>query len=292
MPFIQRRAPSASRRGVTLLELCVAIVVLSLVGGAVTAAWLGIRSAMYALGGTEHARSTLRQAGAALRAELRGVAAVDLIAAADTALELWQPVAASVVCRVDGTVLVLPPRAAASPLATWRTDARPGDRALVHRAASDDWASVAVLDASVRAGAGRCPADGALVAVTDAARPQPALALAGLPAGVEVGAPVHVVRRARWSLYRGGDGHWQLGRRDCTGPAPAPCATVQPVAGPLLRAAPAPAAAGLTVAVHDAAGAPVAVGDPRAALLRIVLRAERGAAVESLGVSVALRGGG
>lgn len=284
-----RCAPSP-RRGATLLELCVVLVVLSLVGGTVTAAWLGLRSAVLALDNAEHARATLRQAGAALRAELRGAAAADLVVAADTALELWQPVGTSVVCRVDGTTVVLPPATAPWPLAAWRADPRPGDRALLRQAASDRWAHAAVVAVRERHGADRCRAADALVPAALAGRPQPALALAALPAGVGVGAPVYLVRRVRWSLYRGGDGAWQLGRRDCEGVPPGRCATVQPVAGPLLGAAASPAA-GLTVTLHDPAGVPVAAADPRAALLRLMLRAERGAGVESLAVSVALRGG-
>ena len=67
------------------------------------------------------------------------------------------------------------------------------------------------------------------------------------PVAFQVGTPIRVTRRTRYSLYRAGDGDWYLGRRTM---GPAGWDVAQPVAGPLSSAGD----RGLRIVVRDRRG--------------------------------------
>jgi hypothetical protein len=121
-------------------------------------------------------------------------------------------------------------------------------------AGDDVWRERAVVAAGTGAGVcatGAFASGGVAGGVAGGARWRLVLAGPALPATVGAGAPVRVVRRRRYTLYRGGDGAWWLGMRewDADG-APA----VQPLAGPFASID----SGGLRATVRDAAGAVVA----------------------------------
>ena len=147
----------------------------------------------------------------------------------------------------------------------------PGDSIWIHdaasdtAAASDPWHAHAVVSTTTVRGS-CAPADGDQVTMVRAViRP-------GLRAVPEVHAPARVFRRARYALYRAGDGRWYLGFSDCLPGARAPaCAPMQPVAGPYLPDAGAASArrGGLQFEYLDSGGAPT---DDPAAVAIIVVR--------------------
>ena len=270
------------RRGVTLLELCLVIVLLGIVGGAVASVWLRGQRALARAALDVRAGATLRHAAAALAGELRSAPAADLLVAADSAVELLAPIGAGVVCAVDGRAIVVAADRAGddAPLAQWSAAPRAGDVVHVHRgrriAGASPWAAATVVAASAVRGAAGCPSPHG--GHEPAGLAQWRLELHALPAGVAAGAWLRVGRRARWSHYRAGDGRWQLGRRDCPDPS-APCEAAQPVAGPL-RPPGRDGAGGLHVATRDSLGRPtVAAAD--VALVGIVLRAPGPSRVEA-----------
>jgi hypothetical protein len=107
-----------------------------------------------------------------------------------------------------------------------------------------------------------------------------------LPVSVSIrrGSPVRFVRRARYDVYRGGDGKWYLGYRRCA----AGCAPVQPVSGPYETAVGPP----ITFRYYTRGGSQLAGHGPTTdvARIEIVSRARYGRPIYLPGFSVPLVG--
>jgi len=255
----------------TLAELLVAAVVGGVVSTAAVVTAVRVRRASAVEGERALARAQLAQAAAVLAAELRGVApgpgsadGGDLAEASDSAVDVRAGVGASVACVVTATGGGSSVDLAAGGVGVgwWSAPPRAGDVALVHDpsalpgAADDVWHERTVAAATT--GAGVCTT-GAFAPLGAGAGTRWRLALAGaaLPSTVGAGAPVRVLRRRRYALYRAGDGLWYLGMREWDGAGPS---GVQPLAGPF----DALVAGGMRVVARDAAGAVVAPGSPAA----------------------------
>ena len=265
------------RRGWTLVELCLVLVLLALVGGLVAGVWMRGQRALARTAFDLRAGAALRHAAASLVAELRSASSADPLMVADSAVDFVTPLGAAVVCAVDGRALLLPADRPADEalLAQWASPPQAGDLVHAYRGTglspAPAWAGAVVTVASESRGAAACPS--AVGGVEPAGLTQLRLELDGLPAGVRPGAWVRIGRRVRYSLYRGGDGAWQLGRRECAAPAGG-CAGVQPVAGPLHPYAADAGGTGLHAASYDARLIALPAGEaPGAALVRLALRA-------------------
>jgi hypothetical protein len=268
-----------ARRGAGLAEMIVALTLSTIVAsaavGALTAAERYTRRAR----AKWDARRVLREAESVLASELRAAAADSVRVRGDTAVDLAGLVGVSVVCVSSGSVLVLPPDAAASggPYSSWRASPEAGDViAVFDTAAGGAWRSAVVDTATTRTdGAGCTPASGLLSSADVAARrPVTRVALrSSFVPPPAVGAPVRVERSGRYALTRGGDGSWSLSYRRCTGSA---CGTAQPVVGPFA----APSDSGLVFTnIASEARVEVAirtlstpVGRLESSVLRLVLR--------------------
>ena len=215
------------RRGTTLVELLVALVLAAVVATAVARS----RSTSHAAGtdalARADARRQLRAGAGAVLATLRGTAPAggDLLALADSALELRITLGASTLCAhapaaVDAppVAIVLAPAGAREGTAAWSDAPDAGDRLLVmaREPAPDATAAAPVGSARWRWHSATVADAGAPVRVACMGAAS-ALALrvplvAPLPAGVHVGAPVRLLRRGRWSVYKSGV-RWYLGWR-------------------------------------------------------------------------------
>ena len=281
-PAPATRVARGARRGVTLAELLVAAAVGGLVSTAAVVSAVRVRRAAAVGNARALAAAQLAQAAGVLAHELRGAApsagpddGADLIEATDSAVDVRATLGASVACAVTpagvGSAVDLAPAAAG--LAWWHAAPRAGDVALVHDpgvlpgAADDAWRERAVVSAD--ASAEVCVA-GPFASAAPPAAPRWRLALAGpaLPATVAAGAPVRVVRRRRYVLYRGGDGLWAFGVREWDGAA---LQAVQPIAGPFEP----PARGGMRAEVRDSSGAVVAAGGPGVTSVDVRLAAAR-----------------
>ncbi|HUO53065.1 MAG TPA: prepilin-type N-terminal cleavage/methylation domain-containing protein [Gemmatimonadaceae bacterium] len=244
------------RRGFSLVELIVAVVVACAIGAAVLESGVGQQRAFAAGARRAVARDAVRQAAAILSADLRALSPRDgdLYAIAPYQVEFRLLLGASVLCTIGAArdAAVLPPLPSASRLGltSWVAAPAAGDTLLVLDAASGAWARhVLTTD----------PAAGASCPVGSGFAETPAEAAAGwriafrppLAPTVRPGAPLRFVRRARYQLYRAADARWYLGFVDCLATRATPCAVVQPVAGPY-------DAGGLRFAYLDSAGAPAA----------------------------------
>ncbi|MGQ0714202.1 MAG: hypothetical protein ACT4PJ_10765 [Gemmatimonadaceae bacterium] len=307
-----RRAP-ASRPGITLPELMVVLVLLSLVVGGIMTVL--VRQQRFYSGTSEiiETKGSARNAIDMLSSELRALSTstrggapngVDIYSLSDSSIVFRSPFAATVVCTIDPTrtTITVPPQqmAARNGLTTFLSTPRAGDSLFVfdpgpQPGTNDDrWTRHSLARDP---GTGICPV--APIGLTQ----NPVEEAAGialdiapaLPPDVGIGSAIRFFRTTAYSLYRELDGSWYLGYSNCPGGA---CSAREPAAGPYLPYA-GGGRGGLAFAYFDSTG--VATLDPRAvARIDITARAQshsdldvahvRGRKYEdSLAVSVAVR---
>ena len=309
--LVQRPAHRAGRRGFTLPELLVAIVLF----GIVSAAVLKIVDRQQKFYGdvttVMSQRAQLRQATALMGTALRSISSIggDVIAISDSAVEVRAHIGSAIVCQIDGTTTIsVPPESLASgaKLSALTYGIVPGDIAFVYndsvtRGTEDDrWQQFDVVDSdadpSVCTGAPFTDASG------DAGKPRYRVTLTGdaISPYVQVGAPVRFARRVRFRLYQAGDGQWYLGIAAWNGGG---YGALSPVAGPYRSHATGTGAqSGFALRYYDEAGAEITgVADAaRIARIDVVARALSSKAVradglksgnyaDSLAVQIAIR---
>jgi type II secretory pathway pseudopilin PulG len=305
------RAPTL-RRGITLLELMVVIVLLSLVVGGIMSVL--IKQQRFYTGTSEiiETKGSARSAIDILSSELRALSTatrggapngVDIYALSDSSIVFRSPFGAAVVCTVDPTRtrVTVPPAQMASrnALTTFLAAPRAGDSLFVfdpgaQPGTNDDlWIRVALR---ADPGTGICPMAPAgltATAVEEAAGISLELTQP-LPPNVGIGSAIRFFRTTAYSLYQETDGSWYLGYSNCPGGA---CSQREPAAGPYVPYA-AGGLGGLAFNYFDSTG--VATLDPRAvARIDIMARAQsysdidvahvRGKYADSLAVSIAVR---
>jgi prepilin-type N-terminal cleavage/methylation domain-containing protein len=218
------------RRGVTLAELLVALTLAAIVLGTATSSLLRQQRTAGSLGNSAAWEAQLRAATGAVAVELSALTAAsgDLVAgeARDTALELRGFVTQGVACgdAAGAVVFADDPDEASS-----ASEVRAGDSLWWNGGSAGDmeWhgSRVTSLDNVVLP----CPLSGAAPRAVVRLR-------AATSDTIRIGAPLRVTRPVRYSLYRSGDGSWQLGLREWAEESrrlPPP----QPIAGPFaLRA--------------------------------------------------------
>ena len=238
---------TSGRRGFSLVELIVAVLVASVIGTALVVT-LRNQERFYS-SATEIVglRSQLRDAGDVLVSDIRGaaVARYGLQLMTDTAAEFFATLGSSIICvSPGGRTLFLPPATLSSGTVLTSLLASPdtGDLALIYSMPGGNpdsarWVESRISSFASRSLATSCPASSGFTSSMDAAAGRTGFALT-LPvapsAGIRKGAPVRFLRRGRYSLYRSSDGDWYLGYRRCNAIGRSVCTTVQPVSGPYL----------------------------------------------------------
>ena len=282
----------ARRRGSSLIELTVVIVLLAVIGTATLGVVVHQERFYREQASAIDSRATVRDAASLLQSELRALTPADgdLYAIGPGAVDFRATLAQSVICTISPsrTQITIPPEhlAAGAPLTWLGTQPEQGDTLLVLTARSalgDAWDRHVLTSAP--ASGGSCPTSSGLT--TSLAEASAALTLslsAPLDTAIAAGALVRVVRRARYELYRASDSRWYLGYLDCLSSRATPCNTVQPAAGPF-------APAGMRLSYLDRGGAPTA--DPwRVARIDVLAIAERRSSptvLDSLATTIALR---
>lgn len=248
-----------ARRAFSLVELLIATVMLAVLAAVLMQVLVAQERFAAGVFATTEVRATLRHAAAALATDLRPLRPEDgdLYALEPGAVELRLTLGAAPICALDSarvTVTIPPPRPAAASLASWTAAPQRGDTVLAFDAGTPDdpdddaWhRHVLLADPAVGS---ICPSAGGLAPAPDDTSGAWRLRVdPPLDSGAVPGTMLRVVRRARYEIYRGGDGEWYLGFLDCLATRATPCTTVQPVAGPFT-------AGGVRFAWLDAAGAP------------------------------------
>ena len=277
------------RSGFTLVELLVALVLVGAISATVATVLVRQQRFYRFTADLIQTRSQVRQAASVLPQDLRGISSAggDILEMRDSSFEFFTAVGTGVVCQAnppggsDQDVYLAPLDAARGPLTTWLSPPRAGDQVAVYdttsarfsgRLALRALSGAAVVDSSV-AGCALSP----LLTPADLLRPRYRLrvnlaTVAPAAPRVAEGAPVRILRRVRYSLFRWpGDGQWYLGYREFD---PAASAEPQLIAGPL-RGYAADTTSGLTFTYYDAAGALLAPTDAptRVARVDVALRA-------------------
>ena len=236
---VAARARHSRRKGVSLIEVIVVLVLISVVGGAIAITL--VKQQRFYRGTTEllQAREGVRDAMELLSTDIRGMAVADTVRLlADSAIEFFANVGSSVVCQRLGATSLGAPGVAAwrgNTLTAFTTTPDTGDIAAFHDDSIDAWERHRISGFGPRSLAVTCPASsdlGSNPAVLSTSTGFLIELSTPLSARITVGAPVRFLRRGRYSLYHGSDGGWYLGYRRCNAVGASTCGAIQPLSGP------------------------------------------------------------
>src|ERR687896_2736318 len=240
---------SAPRRGITLPELLVVIVLLSLVVGGIMTVL--VKQQRFYTGTSEiiETKGSARSAIDILSSELRALSTatrggapneVDIYSLTDSSIVFRSPFGSTVVCTIDPTRtrITVPPAtmAAGNALTTFLATPRAGDSLFVfdpgdQPGTNDDrWTRHALR---ANPGAGNCPVApvGLTMSAVEAAAGISLELDPVLPDDVGIGSALRFFRTTAYSLYPEADGSWYLGYSNCPGGV---CSLREPAAGPYL----------------------------------------------------------
>jgi len=268
------------KTGFTLVELLIGVVLSMAIGGIVTVVLANHQRLFAHLNDALSVRERLRDATDILAADLRSISATpDAIPfASDTALEFFSVIGASVLCQTPaGTEIHLPP-AARNDNATftgWIGTPDSNDIVAIYHdsgalSPTRGWLRFRILALASAPLASGCPPESGFTSPSDVAAGDRAHVITlqtAPPLAITTGAPLRVLRRARYSIYRASDGFWYLGYRRCH-PVTGVCEVVQPISGPYTRGSRPP----LTFRYHTQAGPIIAPNASPPPLTRLDIR--------------------
>ena len=239
----RRRRRRVIRAGFSLVEMLIVIVLLALVLTSVMTIFVQQQRFYSDSSAIMQTRSATRDAAYVLQSDLRALSprSFDIYSMGSNFVEFRSQPGASVVCTIDGTrkLLTVPPLnlVTGSALTSWLAAPAAGDTLLIFDPdtipgpAGDSW-RVYTLTAAPTAGA-TCPnSTGLTTTVAEATQGWTLSVTPVLTASTPVGAPIRVMRRARYELYQEASGNWYLGYYDCVPSRSPVCTALQPVAGP------------------------------------------------------------
>ena len=250
------------RRAFSLAELVAVIALAGLVGGtiAVTIA----RQQQFYRGASEllHVRADVRDALGVLSTDIRGMSAADTVRlGADSAIEFFATVGASVACQILGNDVGLPPaHSSGNSLSAFLAEPDTGDLALFHTDSAgptEHWERHRVSRFASSSLASSCPPTSRFSRQSDldvGARGFVVTLTTPLRDDIKPGTVIRFIRRARYSLYHASDRNWYLGYRRCNAIGPSACGIVQPVSGPYRAYSAARLATGLLFEYFDGTG--------------------------------------
>lgn len=231
------------RRGFALAELLVAVLLIAIVGGTIASALRRQQQLFRSIAVMVSTRGDVRDAAEVLAADLSSVSPVDTLPlAADSAIEFLGLIGTSISCDpAPGYVIRLPPEKLQSGYRLTTLLAAPdsGDVLLVLNydsaatAGEPRWDRHVIAAVSSATASSACPSTTGFTTAADQTAPSYVVTLSGAVSdGVSSGAPVRILRRTRYSLYRSSDSRWYLGQRRCDPLGPSSCRPIQPVSGP------------------------------------------------------------
>ena len=265
--MLTQRAP---RRGLTLIELMISIVLLGLLGGLIVGFLL--KQERFYAGATEIllTRTQVRQASVMMPSDLRGIASGDIYAMTDTSIDFRSTFGSSYVCASTkaSSQISIPPvnLAKGSALTVWSQTPVNNDSLALYvdstntSSKDDSWSYHRISATSVafsNASPGCLSATGMMKSTdVNAGNPSYAYTLSPTQSGtVSAGAAVRFFKKVHYSLYRATDGNWYLGYYDCRTSRTPVCNAIQPIAGPLRPyVAGSPELAGVRFTYYDTLG--------------------------------------
>jgi prepilin-type N-terminal cleavage/methylation domain-containing protein len=264
--------PRRARRGFTLVELLIALVLMGIVGGAVMTTLIKQERFYRAAGDLMQTRSQIRQATTALPADLRGIAAAvgDIQAMTASSIDFDATIGTATVCGLGPLaggvqeIYLFPNLARGGRFTGWASAPQAGDRISMYNPATGSFtvpvplvahASGDVLaTAAATSGPNACTNSPFLGAADNAlARHWVRATAATLPATPARGTVLRILRRVRYSLTQAADDQqWYLGYEELT-PAGAANGPLRVLSGPY-RALAADTTSGMSFAYFDANG--------------------------------------
>jgi prepilin-type N-terminal cleavage/methylation domain-containing protein len=300
---------TAARPAFSLVELIAVVAIAGLVAGMAVATITRQQQFYRASAELLAAREGVRDAMEVLTADIRGASGADTIRLrADSAIELFATIGASVVCQIAGNEIGLPPsHPAGNSLSSFLVEPDTGDLALFYidtARAGNRWTRYRIASFASRSAASGCGTASKFSSDAEraaGAREFTLTVATPLAPSVKPGAPIRFIRRVRYSLYRASDGHSYLGYRRCNAIGASVCGSIQPVSGPYRRYSPDTHATGLLFEYFGVSGAPLNAAASVMDLGRVVItarseseqrnpfRSRDGTIADSGTVSVALR---
>jgi hypothetical protein len=224
-----------------------------------------------------YVRESVRDAMEVLSTDIRRTSVADTVRlAADSAIEFFATIGASVVCQIVANDVGLPAaHASGNSLSAFLAAPDTGDLALFHiepGVGNERWERHRISGFAPQSLASSCPPRSRLSQQSDLGVGATGfLVTLTTPLGGDVkpGGVVRFIRRARYSLYRASDGDWYLGYRRCNAIGPSACGAVQPVSGPYRAYNRDPPLTGLLFEYFDAAGQALDAAAAPLALARV-----------------------
>lgn len=229
----------ATRRGLTLPELLIAIIMLAIIGGGLTRVLVKQQQYYKDASLTASAKRELRLGATVLPSELRSVSSSggDILSMSESDIEMRAYIGSSVICAyVNDEIWVPPTNLARHTLTTFVVPPAIGDTVFIYdegplKGAEDDtWIARRIIGGSTSTTA--CPGGPYTDPVFDPPATKRRLKYeldTPLPATVVVGAVVRFSRPVRYRIYQESSGAWYLGLQEYTGNA---WAAAAPLAGP------------------------------------------------------------
>jgi prepilin-type N-terminal cleavage/methylation domain-containing protein len=212
-----------TRRGFTIVELLIALVLTGIIAGTATLSLLRQQRTHLAIGAVSDAERQLASATTIVAQQFRFLDQGDLVAgeARDTALQVRAPVASSIACGSSSGSVVFLPDSDGLRLTGILSEPQAGDSLWWN--VDTAWKSVEVRGVS--------SVNTSCVAPIPVSGRATRLILSRNDT-IPAGAFLRVTRPVRYVVYRAGDGSWQLGLREWSGTT---FSAPQPVAGPFMR---------------------------------------------------------
>ncbi len=241
MPLTRR----ASRFGFTLPEMIVALVICMIVIAPPLALVSRHIRADAAQRDVTSARARLNEAGELMALDLRSMSpAIDSVKiVADTSIEFGSVIGASTVCAATPGRIIIPPDSLTGGriLSSWVSIPDSDDVVAVVVDSTADhpirsWENQRIASVATASTAAACPPSLGLTTAADVAAGVRSyqITLESARSTITAGAPLRLLRRVKYDVYRAGDGNWYLGYRRC---GRAGCGGVQPLSGPFAGAA-------------------------------------------------------
>lgn len=300
-------ATSPSRRGFTLVELVVTLVLLGVVMGSMLSVLARQQRFYRSTADIIDARTQVRQTVDLLPADLRGISSSDLrngtdfYTATDKAIEFRAITGSSVVCVIsNGTKLTVPPvnLAKNTNITMWSPAPIVGDSVMVYDDSSavgnadDHWKIYAItaIDSLAPGIATSCPVSSGFVLAADetAGRLSYRLNVPVLSPRIMLGAPIRIFHTRRYELYQpSATSGWYLGICEYA----SPCTTLSPVSGPYAPYSTSAGSSGLSFTYYDSLGTqfvPAATAADRARIwrIRLLAKADTRSGVTTTGTSL------
>jgi prepilin-type N-terminal cleavage/methylation domain-containing protein len=235
MSGLMRRGTHRRRRGMTLIEIMISLVLLGIVGGTIMRVIMRQQRFYQGVNQIMAQRGELRNATSVLPIELRSLSSIgaDILVASDSSIVFMQNVGTAIVCELvgDGKQVALPPENLDNKqlLTSFYGYGEPqkGYSVYIYNDSSvlgnedDTWQKLTLEE--VHIDASRClPGPGSFTRVADLGKrravlelsstaPNDPVTLGPLSQYIGVGAPVRIMRKVKYKLYQASDSKWYLG---------------------------------------------------------------------------------